>query len=153
TIHRRENVDNKVNLRKICSVINSLSKKHHIVFPVHPHTRKRLEEFGIRVNADLCDPASYVELLKILAKSNLAITDSGGLQKEVYWMGRPCITLLERIGWVETVKEKANFLFPLSKPIKLEKIEKISRLDIRPKHGLFGYGNASKKIVSTLLNQ
>ena len=153
TIHRRENVDNKTNLKKICLMINKLASKHEIMFPLHPHTRKKLKEFKLKINANLIEPTGYLDTLRLIAKSKLVITDSGGLQKEVYWMGRPCVTLLEKIGWIETEQEKANFAFPLSKPINTKKIEKISLLEIKPKKGLFGNGNATKKISSIICRQ
>ncbi len=151
TIHRAENIENKPNLKKICSMINSLSRKSYkIIFPLHPHTKKKLKEFGFDIKAKIINPVGYSELMKILSNSTFVITDSGGLQKESYWMGKPCITLRERTEWKETVAEAANFLFPLSKPFKLQKINNISKLKIKPKSNLFGSGLASKRIVKII---
>jgi len=153
TLHRRENVDNQQNLKKISKLVNELGKNYQVIFPVHPHTRKKIREYKINLNAKLIEPTKYLDTLKHIAKSKLVITDSGGLQKEVYWMGKPCITLLEKIGWVETEKEQANFAFPLSKPFNIQKIKKILSKEIIPKNGLFGYGNASNKIASIIIKQ
>jgi len=85
-------------------------------------------------------------MLKNLFQCDLVITDSGGLQKEAYWMGRPCVTLRENTEWIETVKEKANFLYSPNKKIPEYEIEKILKLRVIPKKGLFGNGRASEKI-------
>ena len=87
-------------------------------------------------------------MLKNLFQCDLVITDSGGLQKEAYWMGRPCVTLRENTEWIETVKEKANFLYSPNKKISVREIEKILKLRVIPKNGLFGNGNASEKIAN-----
>jgi len=151
TIHRAENIENEKNLKKICIIINKLSKKYELVFPIHPHTRKKIIRFGLKINAKLIEPMGYFDLMKNLGNSSMVITDSGGLQKEAYWMGRPCITLRESTEWTETIKEKANFLFPLSKPFPFNKIEKILESKIKPKNSLYGDGKASKRIVRIII--
>ena len=151
TIHRAENIENKPNLKKICSMINSLSRKSYkIIIPLHPHTKKKLKEFGFDVKAKIINPVGYSELMKILLNSTFVITDSGGLQKESYWMGKPCITIRESTEWVETIEEKANFLMPLSKPFSIERISKISKLKIKPRGSLYGKGKASHNITKIL---
>jgi UDP-N-acetylglucosamine 2-epimerase len=84
--------------------------------------------------------------MKTVHKVNLIITDSGGLQKEAYWMEKPCITVRESTEWKETIDEKANFLMPLSKPFAHNKIEKIMKSKFKVKRNLYGNGNAVKNI-------
>ena len=150
TIHRVENIENEKNLKKICNIINKLAKKYELVFPIHPHTRKKIKKVGLKINAKLIEPVGYFDLMKNLGNSSMVITDSGGLQKEAYWMGKPCITLRESTEWTETIKEKANFLFPISKSFPFNKIEKILESKIKPKNSLYGDGKASKRIVGIL---
>ena len=151
TIHRTENIEKKSYLKKICLLINGFYQKgYNITFPVHPHTIKMLKKFGLSLKVRPYKPMSYLELMKSLAKSTLVITDSGGLQKEAYWMSKPCVTLRQSTEWIETVNEKANFLFPLSKSLKIQRIERVLKQKIIPKGNLFGNGNASEKIVNII---
>jgi len=151
TIHRAENIENKNNLKKVCNLINLLSKSgRKVIFPIHPHTKKRITSSGFKINATTTTPLGYIDMMKLLSETSLVVTDSGGLQKEAYWSGTPCITLRESTEWIETVNEKANFLFPLSKPINLKLIEKISSVKVKPKKILFGNGVAAEKISSII---
>jgi UDP-N-acetylglucosamine 2-epimerase len=153
TIHRVENIDNREKLKKIVTLMNKLSKSgFEIVFPIHPHTKVKLKEFGLDIEANKIKPLGYFELMKILDDSSMVITDSGGLQKEAYWMGKPCITIRDNTEWKETINEHANFLMNLSKPFSVSKINKISKIIFKPKGSLFGNGKASENI-SKIFNQ
>jgi len=151
TIHRAENIDNRQQLSKICKLINKINDNNfEILFPMHPHTKKNIKNYGLKLKIKPMEVIGYFDILRIKATCSLVITDSGGLQKEAYWMGKPCITLRETTEWVETVREKANFLFPISKELTIKNIEKISKQKIKPKGSLFGSGKASKKITSII---
>jgi len=151
TIHRAENIDNKERLLKICKLVNRITDANYeVIFPLHPHTQKNIKKFGFKLKTKKTVVIGYFDMLKLLATSSLIITDSGGLQKEAYWMGKPCITLRETTEWVETVKENANFLFPVSKTLTIKDVDKISAIKVKPKGSLFGNGNATKKIISII---
>ena len=75
TIHRAENIENEKNLKKICIIINKLAKKYELVFPIHPHTRKKIKRFGLKINAKLIEPVGYFDLMKNLGNSSMVITD------------------------------------------------------------------------------
>jgi UDP-N-acetylglucosamine 2-epimerase len=150
TIHRAENIDNKNNLRRICLFINKLSKKFQITLPIHPHTQNQIKKHNFKINANIISPLKYTDLMKAINNSNLVITDSGGLQKEAYWMQKPCITIRESTEWTETISEKANYLMSINKPFSLKKIEKISSLKIGTKKRLFGSGKASNNIYNII---
>ena len=153
TIHRVENIEQKLYLKNICRLIKELDKRgFHIIFPLHPHTRKMLKKFRFSLGIDTIKPIGYFDVLKTLAESCLVITDSGGLQKESFWMGTPCVTLREKTEWVETVNAKSNFLFSPNKKIPLRKIEKISQIKFKPNKALFGNGKASEKISVIIRN-
>jgi len=151
TIHRSENIDNKERLHKICKVINQIiDRGYEVIFPLHPHTQKNIKKFNFKLKTKNTVIRGYFDMLNLLASSSIIITDSGGLQKEAYWMGKPCITIRETTEWIETIKENANFLFPPSKILTVKDIEKISNIKVKPKGSLFGNGNATKNIISII---
>lgn len=113
TLHRASNTDIKENLNSIISALLALQEP--IVFPVHPRAKKALETHNLEdrlkgSNLLLIPPVSYVESLRLIAKAKKILTDSGGIQKEAYFLKVPCISLREETEWVETVKEGANIL-------------------------------------------
>jgi UDP-GlcNAc3NAcA epimerase len=110
TVHRAENTDDGEKLRQIFRALTDL--RMPVVLPLHPRTRKRLREFGIDPgsNIHVTDPVGYIDMLQLLQSSALVLTDSGGLQKEAYYLGVPCVTLREETEWVETVEAGWNWL-------------------------------------------
>ena len=99
TLHRPANVDNTETLKRFCDMINRLADKLPIVFPVHPRTRKNLDNTGlIKVisendNIKLLEPQNYIRFMNLVFNCKVAITDSGGLQEETTYLGIPCLTL------------------------------------------------------------
>jgi UDP-N-acetylglucosamine 2-epimerase len=124
TIHRAENTDLQENLRKIAEILSGLDKK--TVFPVHPRTKKSLSGFNLSDNLKskghllLIDPVSYLDMLVLEKNARCVLTDSGGVQKEAFFLETPCLTLREETEWVETVENGWNELVGLDK----EKVEK-----------------------------
>lgn len=115
TIHRAENTDNIERLRQILHGINQLADGPlRMVFPAHPRTRKligaRLPDWRPRPNLMLVEPAGYLDMLWLLDNAAVALTDSGGLQKEAFFLGCPCVTLREETEWTETVSLGGNVL-------------------------------------------
>jgi UDP-N-acetylglucosamine 2-epimerase len=110
TVHRSENTDDEVKLSGITSAFDALDET--IVFPVHPRTRKAISERGLRLSSKvrLIDPVGYLDMVTLANSARLVLTDSGGLQKEAYWLGVPCLTLREETEWVETVQNQWNIL-------------------------------------------
>ncbi len=115
TVHRPGNVDDQRALGNIVEAIVQL-RELVIVFPVHPRTRDRLQATGLlkrlmdAEHVRLVDPVGYHEMLQLVDQARMVFTDSGGLQKEAFWLHTPCITLRERTEWVETISLKANVL-------------------------------------------
>lgn len=101
TVHRAENTDDKDRLGKIVHAINTLSKQYTVVLPLHPRTKKMLEQYHLQLNCMVIDPVGYFDMLSLLQNCHLVLTDSGGLQKEAYFFHKYCITLRDQTEWVE----------------------------------------------------
>lgn len=112
TIHRPYNTDDVDRMKKILEIFNSLDKK--VIFSIHPRTSARLKDFGIEVssfnNIDIIPPVGYTESVAYQKYSDCIITDSGGVQKEAYILGKRCITLRSETEWVETLRNNWNTL-------------------------------------------
>ena len=110
TLHRPYNVDDPKNLEKLFTTFENFEKR--VVFPVHPRTRNIITQYGIDVpgKVELIEPQGYIEFQGLLKHAEKVITDSGGLQKEAYIAGKPCITLRPETEWVETVEAGWNVL-------------------------------------------
>jgi UDP-N-acetylglucosamine 2-epimerase (non-hydrolysing) len=97
TLHRPSNVDSSKQLKKLMNMLENLSQKRKIVFPIHPRTRKNLESFGLinskNENIILTDPIGYIDFLSLIKNSEVVLTDSGGIQEETTYLGVQCITL------------------------------------------------------------
>lgn len=105
TLHRPYNTDNTERLKSIISKLNELECK--VIFPIHPRTRKILQNdnfnFLSKSNIDFIEPVGYFEMLGYMKFANKIITDSGGIQKEAYWLQKKCITIRTETEWVETL--------------------------------------------------
>ena len=112
TLHRAENVDNEARLRRLLDHVRDSAEGKTLVFPIHPRTRRRTEQFGIRLDGFLVlDPLGYLEMSELLRHAHLLFTDSGGLQKEAYFNRTPAITLRDETEWTETVENGWNRLW------------------------------------------
>ena len=110
TIHRAENVDSADSLKAILEGLASIGIP--IILPMHPRTRNRLssQEISLPQCISIVSPLGYIDMVRLIQGARVVLTDSGGLQKETIWLGRPCITLREETEWVETLKDDANQL-------------------------------------------
>jgi len=110
TIHRGENTDSPERLGAIVRALNALEET--VLFPVHPRTRKAIAASGQQLGSHVraIDPLGYFEMVTASAAARLILTDSGGLQKEAYWLGVPCVTMRDETEWVETVAAGWNTL-------------------------------------------
>ncbi len=107
TIHRKSNT----NLKRLQYIFNELSLlKYKIIFPIHPRTSKLLDSIILPQNIDIIDPLNYLDMMIIANYSKMIITDSGGLQKEAYYLEKPCITVRQNTEWQETLENKMNIL-------------------------------------------
>jgi len=114
TMHRPSNVDSEHRLSELVKLLNSISSKQKVVFPVHPRTRINLENFGLdkKLEGDvmLTDPIGYIDFIAMLKESTLILTDSGGIQEESTYLGVQCITLRSTTERPSSIEEGTNQL-------------------------------------------
>ena len=149
TVHRACNTDIRENLESILQAFEECGKR--IVFPMHPRTKKMIDQFGLRIRSNnvlVTEPVGYLEMLCLEMHARKIITDSGGVQKEAYLAGVPCITLLTFSEWVETVECGWNFLAGTDKTRILWALEHFEGGRDHP--DLFGDGHAAEKIVRVI---
>ena len=150
TIHRQENTDNREKLSQIVKTFNELHQNGiHIVFPIHPRTRKLLKEYNLKPQFTLLDPVGYLEMIYLLKHCSLVITDSGGLQKEAYFFNKFCITLRDTTEWVELVECGVNTLLNIDNQLT-QHISQFIHEKIKNTSNLYGNGNSSQLIVESL---
>jgi UDP-N-acetylglucosamine 2-epimerase len=143
TIHREANVRPE-RLARIVEGLNRLDEK--ILFPAHPRTASLVSGLGPHVS--LLPPAGYLDFLALASEARVILTDSGGLQKEAYWLGVPCVTLRPSTEWVDTVEAGANVLVD-DDPDALERAVAGARMPDNPPE-LYGDGQAAGRISSAL---
>jgi len=112
TLHRAENTDSSEAFSKIIFWINKNAASMPVVFPMHPRTRKAYESLSPRFSngVEIIEPQGYFNLLQLLKNAALVFTDSGGMQKEAFWLQVPCVTMREETEWTETVDSGWNIL-------------------------------------------
>lgn len=149
TIHRAENTNDINRLTNIVNALNECNRK--IVLPLHPRTKKYINDYGLRINDNivLIEPVGYLDMISLEVHSNRIVTDSGGVQKEAYFMNKPCITLRDETEWVETVENGWNVLAGTNRTKILDSILNFHPLQKQNK--VFGNGNAAE-LISAILN-
>jgi UDP-GlcNAc3NAcA epimerase len=148
TVHREANT-RQPRLGRIVEGVNRLEEP--VVFPVHPRTRAALdlERLELGPNVIPLAPVAYLELTALAAQARVILTDSGGLQKEAYWHGVPCVTLRPSTEWVDTVETRANVLVD-DDPDRLVAAVAEARIpEDRPQ--LYGDGHAATRIAQSLV--
>jgi UDP-N-acetylglucosamine 2-epimerase len=156
TVHRQENTDDPSRLSGILDALAAISAYGRpVVVPLHPRTRKSLETSSIRTEPDsklnFIDPVGYLDMIQLEANAALIFTDSGGVQKEAYFAGVPCVTLRNETEWVETVEAGVNFLAGAQTDSILAAFERARTVDVQLKAGLYGDGHASEAILDIIL--
>jgi len=151
TAHRAGNVDDPERLNKLMELLQTLPPP--VVFPIHPRTRARLQAIGswdelIEIEGmHVTEPMGYAEFTALLCGARAMLTDSGGVQKEAYLAGVPCITLRASTEWVETVDAGWNTLVDLDIPATLAALEREPPAE-HP--SLYGDGHAAERCVAAI---
>lgn len=150
TIHRAENTNNIDRLKNIIGALNECGEK--IILPLHPRTKGYIENYGLvfNENISIIEPVGYLDMLLLEKNSKKIVTDSGGIQKEAFFMNKPCITLRDETEWVETVENGWNVIVGADKAKILHNIKNFKPENKRINY--FGDGNAAQKIVDILHN-
>ncbi len=151
TIHRAENTDNQKKLTDIVKSINCLQSKMQVVLPLHPRTRKKIDEFGLSIQATIIDPVGYLDMINLIKKSKLVMTDSGGLQKEAFIFDKFCVTIREQTEWKELVNHGYNTLTGSDSNEIMDAVNHFSSKNFIKEHDFYGGGNASSRIIEALL--
>jgi UDP-N-acetylglucosamine 2-epimerase len=159
TLHRAENTDNPVKLSSILDALNRLAQENHkLILPLHPRTGaaigKHLPDWRAVDGLRLIDPLGYLDMLCLLEHADLVLTDSGGLQKEAFFLQKPCLTLRDETEWVETVAAGGNQVVG-SNPAAIYRAAKLvfdegNKLEYD--HSAFGHGDAAKEILHSILD-
>jgi UDP-N-acetylglucosamine 2-epimerase len=149
TLHRAENTDDRERLRAIVETLASAPRR--IVFPVHPRTAARLEEFGIALPpiVKAIEPLGYLDIVALECGAHTILTDSGGVQREAYFAKVPCVTLRDTTEWTNTVEAGWNRLVGADpRAIAMALHADLPRPKTHP--ALFGAGDAAEHIVAAL---
>nr|WP_294858265.1 UDP-N-acetylglucosamine 2-epimerase (non-hydrolyzing) [uncultured Fluviicola sp.] len=148
TIHRAENTNNRERLKAIFNGLNAA--KELIVLPLHPRTRKYIAEYGISIaeHIRLIDPVGYLDMIRLESAAKKIVTDSGGVQKEAFFLEVPCVTLRDETEWIETVENGWNVMVGTDEKKIVEAILNFKPDSIPQKH--FGSGNAAQMMIEKI---
>jgi UDP-GlcNAc3NAcA epimerase len=153
TVHRAANTDDPCRLRAIIAALNALAETEPVVFPVHPRTRRALDAQAIELGTHVLaiEPVSYLDMLRLESGARIVLTDSGGVTREAYCLGVPCVTLRRETEHVETVESGWNVLAGAS----TERIVEAARTfdPTGPRPPVFGDGAAARRIVEQLVGR
>ncbi len=153
TIHRQENTDNESNLRNILEAFKQIEDK--IILPIHPRTNNKIAQSQIQIpqNVIVVEPLGYLDMMQLLANTKVALTDSGGLQKEAYYLHVPCITLRDTSEWVETIEAGWNELVGTNLEKIVNAYKNIEKISQKEHINLYGDGNTAQRIINILLQK
>jgi UDP-N-acetylglucosamine 2-epimerase len=154
TLHRAENTDDPDRLVNIINALSELAQNEVVVFPLHPRTKKMIESHNssfLTLNSSLnfIDPVGYFDMITLEKSARMILTDSGGIQKEAYWLKVPCITLRDETEWVETLENGWNKLTGAKSTAITDAVHNF----IPPTEHimLYGDGHAATKCLKALL--
>jgi UDP-GlcNAc3NAcA epimerase len=150
TIHRAENTDIKERLAIMLEIFSSVPKK--VVLPLHPRTKNKIKDYGYVFpdNVIVVEPLGYLDMLELMQHSVAILTDSGGIQKEAYYLNVPCITLRDESEWVETAEVGWNFIVGADKNKFNQAFQELDNVRTKSHPFLYGDGRTAEKIVEIL---
>jgi len=151
TVHRAGTTDDPVRLGAVLGALRELAQACELVLPLHPRTRMRAGQYGLTFEGlRVIDPVGYTDMLALTRGARLVLTDSGGLQKEAYWLGRPCLTLRENTEWVELLTTGRMVLAGTDPDRILAAARALCELPPTSPRALHGDGNAAGRIAAVL---
>lgn len=148
TIHRAENTNDINRLRNIIEALNESGQK--IILPLHPRTKKYMDDYGLNFsdNIKIIEPVGYLDMISLEMHCKKIVTDSGGVQKEAFFMNKPCITMRDETEWVETVENGWNIIAGTDKAKILDGI--VNFIPNKAQTNIFGDGHAAEKILEII---
>jgi UDP-GlcNAc3NAcA epimerase len=155
TCHRAENTDDPSRLKEILVALSYVAKKMPVVFPLHPRTRKLIQANALQemlAQFIITEPLPFLDMVALEQDASLILTDSGGVQKEAYFYGVPCITMRDETEWVETVQQGWNQLTGANAQAVIQAVDKFK--DSMPNFSSsspYGKGDAAQNILSHIL--
>ena len=152
TLHRAENTDNKENLTGIINALNTINKTVPVVLPLHPRTKGKIADLGLKMEFNTITPVGYFDMIELLKKCTLVMTDSGGLQKEAFFFKKNCVTMREQTEWVELVENKVNVLVGSDTQKIIQGVEQMLEQQADFTIDLYGSGKACENIIQELIN-
>ncbi len=154
TCHRAGVTDDRAQLEQVVKALAEIARARVVVFPLHPRTRKALAEYGLTAalgDVRTIEPVPFLDMMALEQHARVIITDSGGVQKEAFIYGVPCVTLRDETEWVETVAAGRNHLGGTSTPRIIDAFERAWRQPIEPvPAGPYGNGDAGLRIAAAL---
>ena len=145
TLHRPALVDGPL-LAEAMGRLTEVAEQLPVVFPVHPRTRAAIDKAGLALNLHVIEPVGYLEMIWLLQRCGLVLTDSGGVQKESFFFGKACVTMRDQTEWVELVTVGANELVGADQANIVATVCRRYGEKIEDQHRLYGGGQAAKHI-------
>lgn len=153
TIHRAENTDDSIRLGHIVAALNEIATTNcPVILPLHPRTVLSVDECGLKFDKDVrvIQPVSYFEMIALEGNAQLILTDSGGVQKEAYYLSVPCVTLRDETEWVETVASGWNILAGADKHSIINSVRHTFKFRAVSPQSIYGKGDAAERIVALM---
>ncbi|WP_158368223.1 non-hydrolyzing UDP-N-acetylglucosamine 2-epimerase [Candidatus Williamhamiltonella defendens] len=153
TLHRAENTDD---LDRLSAIITALNTVHTtvvpVIMPLHPRTRSFIEKVGIKLEVHFIEPVGYLEMIWLLQRAGLVLTDSGGLQKEAFFFNKACVTVRDQTEWVELVDLGVNLLVSANKESIVDAVTTHLNRLVNDSAQVYGGGLAASRIAQHLSN-
>ena len=157
TAHRAENTDSPARLRELVATLDAVASKcDTLILPLHPRTRQAFSAHAITLgpNVRVVDPLPYLDLVALLEGAIAVLTDSGGVQKEAFFLSVPCLTMRDETEWVETVQADANRLVGCNPALASDAYDALTQGNWKPAFSdrPYGDGSAAEHILTTLMH-
>jgi UDP-N-acetylglucosamine 2-epimerase len=153
TVHRAENTDNVLRMKNIFDGFSKIPID--VILTLHPRTKKYIKEYNISIphNVKIIDPVGYLDMIALQTNASVIMTDSGGVQKEAFFLRVPCITLRDETEWVETLKDGWNTLAQVDNDDIADIFRNVYGTDFKQRNqgNYFGDGESVSKIVSCII--
>ncbi|HAH50518.1 MAG TPA: UDP-N-acetylglucosamine 2-epimerase (non-hydrolyzing) [Balneola sp.] len=150
TIHRQENTNDINHLKNIINALNELHETYNLIVPLHPRTKQIIQRENLDVNFNVFDSLGYIDMMYLIKNCSLVITDSGGLQKEAYFLKKYCLTLRSETEWVELVNHGFNFIIDKDFDLLRVLTKQYFGKKIKENLNFYGDGKSAETIVSSI---